>query len=108
MKTRYVIKGIGKEQTIASVINIFVNDQGKIEKVQDKWNGSLPDSGIKNVSVLNPLSWMEYGGAWLFWGWSWVWYTWPWMVRRCALRLQAAALWMLDNSDGTSGFRVLF
>ncbi|KAL1297193.1 hypothetical protein AAFC00_004763 [Neodothiora populina] len=49
MKTRYVVKGISKEQTIASVVNIFVNSEGKIEKVEDKWDGQLPDSAFKNA-----------------------------------------------------------
>ncbi|KAF1351002.1 hypothetical protein BDV97DRAFT_397967 [Delphinella strobiligena] len=49
MKTRYVVKGIGKEQTISSVINIYLNSQGKIEKVEDKWDGKLPDSAIANA-----------------------------------------------------------
>ena len=50
MKTRYVVKGLGKEQTIASKINIFLTPDGKINKVQDKWDGELPDSTIANVS----------------------------------------------------------
>jgi len=50
LKTRYVIKGISKEQTIASVITIQATPDGsKIEKVQDKWDGELPDSSIKNA-----------------------------------------------------------
>jgi hypothetical protein len=56
MKTRYKVKGIGMEQTISSVVNIF-HDGGKITKVQDKWNGKLPDGAIANVSytqLLNP------------------------------------------------------
>merc|ERR1712000_23755 len=50
LKTRYVVKGINKEQTINSVINIFITADGsKIEKVEDKWDGELPDSGIRDV-----------------------------------------------------------
>ncbi|KAB8337274.1 hypothetical protein FH972_021575 [Carpinus fangiana] len=50
MKTRYVVKGIGKEVTIASKINIFVDEAtGKISKVEDKWDGKLPESGIANA-----------------------------------------------------------
>lgn len=84
MKTRYVVKGINKEQTIASVINIFTTSDGKIEKVQDKWDGELPDSAIKNVSfrkAINPFWWMNYAIGWMFWAWSFVWYTRVWMVR---------------------------
>jgi hypothetical protein len=59
MKTRYKVKGIGMEQTISSVVNIF-HEGGKITKVQDKWNGKLPDGAIANVShfqLLNPVWW---------------------------------------------------
>lgn len=52
LKTRYVIKGIGKEQIISSVVAIHLDDEGKIQKVQDKWNGKLPDGAIANVSFL--------------------------------------------------------
>ncbi|CAG8951896.1 hypothetical protein HYFRA_00005700 [Hymenoscyphus fraxineus] len=44
LKTRYTIKGIGKEQTIESVVNIYTDAAGeKIVKVEDKWNGELPE-----------------------------------------------------------------
>jgi hypothetical protein len=50
LKTRYVIKGINKEQTIQSKVNIFIEDD-RITKVQDKWDGKLPEGGIQNVSL---------------------------------------------------------
>lgn len=85
MKTRYVVKGIGKEQTIASVVNIFFDEgSGKITKVEDKWNGSLPEGSIANVSfsqVVSPVWWVNYWLAWGFWVWSFVWYTRIWRVR---------------------------
>ena len=49
LKTRYVIKGIGKEQTIQSVVAIHTDAEGKISKVEDKWDGKLPDSAIANA-----------------------------------------------------------
>jgi len=55
MKTRYVIKGINIEQTIESVVAIHTDEQGKISKVEDRWNGKLPDGAIANVSS-NSLS----------------------------------------------------
>ncbi|KAK4624017.1 hypothetical protein CLAFUW4_05593 [Fulvia fulva] len=45
MKTRYVVKGIGKEQVIASKILIH-QDGDKISKVEDRWDGKLPESSI--------------------------------------------------------------
>ncbi|MCJ1300214.1 hypothetical protein MMC08_003009 [Hypocenomyce scalaris] len=50
LKTRYVMKGVGKEQTIASKILIYYDQSsGKITKLQDKWDGQLPDSSFKNA-----------------------------------------------------------
>ncbi|KAF2812243.1 uncharacterized protein BDZ99DRAFT_383627, partial [Mytilinidion resinicola] len=50
MKTKYTVKGINKEQTIESIVNIFTSEDGqKIVKVEDKWNGELPDSSIKDA-----------------------------------------------------------
>jgi hypothetical protein len=51
MRTRYVIKGINKEQTIQSVVAIHTDEEGKISKVEDKWDGKLPDGTIANVSA---------------------------------------------------------
>jgi hypothetical protein len=84
MKTRYKVKGIGMEQTISSVVNIF-HEGGKITKVQDKWNGKLPDGAIANVShvqLLNPVWWAYYTWAWVFYLWSFVWWTRAWLVSR--------------------------
>ena len=84
LRTRYVVKGIGKEQTIDSKINIFYDKAtGKITKVEDKWDGKLPDSSIQNVSIdqiMNPWWWLHYYESWLFWGWSFTWNTWVWQV----------------------------
>ncbi|KAF2243833.1 hypothetical protein BU26DRAFT_543299 [Trematosphaeria pertusa] len=49
LKTRYVVKGIGKEQTIQSLVAIHLDEQGRISKVEDKWDGKLPDSSIANA-----------------------------------------------------------
>ncbi|KAL2056981.1 hypothetical protein ABVK25_002720 [Lepraria finkii] len=50
LRTRYVVKGIGKEQTIDSKINIFYDKAtGKITKLEDKWGGKLPDSSFQNA-----------------------------------------------------------
>jgi hypothetical protein len=85
LKTRYVVKGIGKEQTINSKINIFTTADGsKIEKVEDKWDGQLPDSAFKDVSsifqLLSPFWWINYWMGWAFWLWSFIWYTRIWLV----------------------------
>jgi hypothetical protein len=85
LKTRYVIKGIGKEQTIASKVMIFYDkSSGKITKVQDKWNGKLPESSFTNVSVDQLLSlwwWVHYSESWGWWVWSFTWEMRWWQVR---------------------------
>ncbi|KAF2753988.1 hypothetical protein EJ05DRAFT_489699 [Pseudovirgaria hyperparasitica] len=43
VKNLYTVKGINKEQLIQSKIEIYVGPTGKIEKVLDKWDGSIPD-----------------------------------------------------------------
>ena len=90
LKTRYVLKGIGKEQTIASKILIYYDQAtGKITKLQDKWDGQLPDSSFKNVSLrqlFSPWWWFHYGEGWAWWMWSFTWDTWWWQVcERCLL-----------------------
>lgn len=49
LKTRYVVKGIKKETTINSIVNISIDSAGKITKVEDKWDGNLPESSIANA-----------------------------------------------------------
>jgi hypothetical protein len=85
MTTMYKVKGLGKETTITSKVNIF-HEGGKITRVEDKWDGKLPDSGIANVSktwtnAVDPRFWANY---WLGWGYSLlvaVHDSWWWMVR---------------------------
>lgn len=79
MRTRYKVKGIGKEQTIDSVINIYYDKaDGKIEKVEDRWNDELPEGAFKNVSwdqLLSPWWWVHYVERWMWWTWSKAWDT---------------------------------
>ncbi|KAH6633229.1 hypothetical protein C7974DRAFT_167922 [Boeremia exigua] len=49
MKTKYVVKGIGMEQIVSSVVAIHLDGEGKIQKVEDKWNGKLPEGAIANA-----------------------------------------------------------
>lgn len=72
MSTLYKVKGIGKETTINSKVNIFVED-GKIKRVEDKWDGQLPNSSIANVrkkwtNVVDPRFWGNYAFGWCYTG----------------------------------------
>ncbi|KAL9043920.1 MAG: hypothetical protein Q9214_002909 [Letrouitia sp. 1 TL-2023] len=86
LKTRYVVKVVGKEQIISSKVNIFYDkDTGKITKVEDKWDGQLPDSSFRNVSLqklFSPRWWAHYAEGWAWWTWSLTWETWWWQVFR--------------------------
>jgi len=55
LKTNYKLKGVGKETVIESVVEIWVGEggaqggegeKGKIVKVLDKWNGSIPEGAF--------------------------------------------------------------
>jgi hypothetical protein len=86
MTTMYKVKGIGKETTITSKVNIF-HENGKITRVEDKWNGNLPDSGIANVSnyrgyIFNPFFWADWSFSWFFAGWV-LCSDWPPITVRC-------------------------
>lgn len=95
LKTRYVVKGIGKEQIIDSKILIFYDKAtGKITKVQDKWNGKLPDSSFTTVSfgqLSSPWWWLHYYEGWAWWLWSFTWETWWWQVGAYSPTLSATS-----------------
>ena len=89
LQNKYTVKGIGKVQVVSSKVDIYVDSKsGLIEKVEDKWNGKLPESSIANVSVLRPVEFLwrtalrvEYElESWSWWAWSFVWYTRWWHV----------------------------
>lgn len=84
LRTRYVVKGIGKEQTIDSKVLIFYDKvSGKITRVEDKWNGQLPDSWFQNVSLSmlsRPRWWLHYSEGWAWYLWSLTWDMWWWQV----------------------------
>lgn len=84
LKTKYVIKGIGKEQVVSSVVAVHLDESGKISKVEDKWDGKLPEGSIANVSTISdlvsPVWWVNYWIAWGWWLWSFTWETRVWMV----------------------------
>jgi len=66
-------------------VAIHLDEQGKISKLEDKWDGKLPEGSIANVSsvfqLVNPLWWVQYWFDWGFWVWSWTWETAAWRVR---------------------------
>ena len=58
LKTRYKVKGVGKEEIVDSRVLVHLTSDGqKITKVEDKWNGDVPPEGAfaKVCLVLRPL-----------------------------------------------------
>ena len=64
LKNRYVVKGVGSEKVVDSKILIYT-EEGRIRMVQDKWDGSLPEGKVADVScsflllLLVAMSWVE-------------------------------------------------
>ena len=52
MKTKYVVKGLGTEKIIQSKIKIW-NEDGKITKVEDRWDDNIPEGAIAKVGSLS-------------------------------------------------------
>ena len=93
LSNKYVVKGINKEQVIDSVVRIHVGQDGRIEKLEDKWNGKLPEGVVLEVSdeeekqtrlsALRAVRWGANKGVRLIW-WAFcagAWW-WPFVVRR--------------------------
>ncbi|KAH8886415.1 hypothetical protein GQ53DRAFT_750688 [Thozetella sp. PMI_491] len=49
LSNKYVVKVIKKEQVMDSKVLIHVDAEGKIGKVEDKWNGKLPEGVISET-----------------------------------------------------------
>lgn len=85
LKTRYVVKGIKKEQIISSKVFIHYDKlTNNITKVEDRWDGKLPDSSFTSVSLdqlFSPWWWVHYAEGWAWYMWSFTWDTWWWQVR---------------------------
>ncbi|KAI0151186.1 hypothetical protein BJ166DRAFT_501326 [Pestalotiopsis sp. NC0098] len=49
LSNKYVVKGIKKEQVMDSKVKIYTGSDGKIEKVEDRWNDNLPEGGVSEA-----------------------------------------------------------
>lgn len=105
LKTRYVIKGIKKEQTIESKVLIHYDKAiNKITKVEDKWDGKLPDSTFTNVSLerlFSPWWWIHYAESWAWYMWSFTWDMWWWQV---CVKLSPHAYLLASCRFGKNGY----
>ncbi|KAK3372661.1 hypothetical protein B0H63DRAFT_485437 [Podospora didyma] len=51
LRNIYTVKLLKKEQEITSRVRIYVGDDGKIERVEDRWNDKLPEGAISEVRL---------------------------------------------------------
>nr|CAE76355.1 conserved hypothetical protein [Neurospora crassa] len=49
LHNRYTLPPINKKQDIHSLVKIWVDDNGKIARVEDRWDGELPDGALNEV-----------------------------------------------------------
>lgn len=67
LSNKYVVKGIKKEQTMNSVVKVFIGEDGKVERLEDRWNGKLPEGAISDVSSAEEKGgWSPFALVW--WG----------------------------------------
>lgn len=64
---------------MSSQVKIFTGDEA-ITKVEDRWNGQIPEGAFKTVRLFNIFSWLNLAECVFFWLWSFVWWTWWWKV----------------------------
>ncbi len=125
LKTRYVVKGLGSEKVINSKVNIHTDSAGeKIVKVEDRWDGEIPEGPVAKVGdlfsfhglsvvagrVLNPFWWGRYWRDWGFYGLSVIWETRGWEVSGRVSFTRPPIFpssWMLDLSCLNTVFVVL-
>ncbi|KAM0424983.1 hypothetical protein ACHAPT_009784 [Fusarium lateritium] len=57
LSNKYVLKGLGTSRVMDSVVDIHVGPDGRIEKVEDKWNDKLPQGPFATAfQKLNAVS----------------------------------------------------
>lgn len=49
LHNRYTIPSINKPQDIHSLVKIWVDGDGKIDRVEDRWDGELPEGALSEV-----------------------------------------------------------
>ncbi|KAI1372518.1 hypothetical protein F4677DRAFT_449419 [Hypoxylon crocopeplum] len=49
VSNKYVLKGVKTEQIIDSVVRIHIGQDGKIDKVEDRWNDKLPEGTVSEA-----------------------------------------------------------
>ncbi|KAL2689204.1 hypothetical protein Neosp_003256 [[Neocosmospora] mangrovei] len=55
LSNKYVLKGLGTEKVIDSVVDIHVGPDGRISRVEDKWNDKLPQGPIATATDMHVL-----------------------------------------------------
>lgn len=54
LHNRYTLLAINMPQEIHSLVKIWVDDKGKIDRVEDRWDGELPKGVLTKLSQVGP------------------------------------------------------
>ncbi|KAK1780618.1 hypothetical protein QBC45DRAFT_323097 [Copromyces sp. CBS 386.78] len=49
LHNKYTLPSINKQQDIHSLVKIWVDSNGKIDRVEDRWDGQLPEGALSEV-----------------------------------------------------------
>jgi hypothetical protein len=52
LRMRYIVKGMHNETTVQSVVAVYLDGEGKVERVEDRWDGTLPEGMMSDVSIV--------------------------------------------------------
>ena len=77
------MKVVGTEKVTSTKVKIHTEDLGKISKVDDRWDGKIPEGTFALVSFFRLWSWILPTKEIGFGLWSVCWETRLWQVR-CA------------------------
>lgn len=51
LHNKYTLPSINKQQDIHSLVKIWVDSNGKIDRVEDRWDGQLPEGALSEVCL---------------------------------------------------------
>jgi hypothetical protein len=52
LRIKYVVRGVGVEQLVQSLVSVEVDGEGRVCRVEDRWDGELKEGGIGEVSSI--------------------------------------------------------
>jgi hypothetical protein len=92
LRIKYVVRGVGVEQLVQSLVSVEVDGEGRVSRVEDRWDGELKEGGIGEVSSIFQFLIRVRLGGWLYMELTSEMRTWnmPWLS--CGFWLKRAVL----------------